>query len=75
MSNLNERGSSTRQRPAEYLQNFEVLQNECIKKNILFKDEEFDIYDLSSISNCRNKRIEWRRPKVRKYLKYFLYKM
>lgn len=68
MSNINERGSSIRQRPAEYVQNFEVLQNKCIQKNILFKDPEFDIPDLSSLTNCRNKRIEWRRPKVRKYL-------
>ncbi|CAH1730885.1 unnamed protein product [Aphis gossypii] len=63
MSNINERGSSILQRPAEYVQNFEVLQNKCIQKNILFKDPEFDIPDLSSLTNCRNKRIEWRRPK------------
>jgi len=76
MSNIVERDSGVRQRPAEYVQNFEVLRSQCLKEKILFRDPEFDTYDLSvHYKNLRKNQLEWKRPNVRIYLKYVLLKM
>ncbi|XP_060848127.1 calpain-A-like isoform X2 [Rhopalosiphum padi] len=63
MSNIVERDSGVRQRPAEYVQNFEVLRSQCLKEKILFRDPEFDTYDLSvHYKNLRKNQLEWKRP-------------
>ncbi|XP_025192300.1 calpain-A-like isoform X2 [Melanaphis sacchari] len=63
MSNIGKRGSSVRQRPAEYVQNFEVLRNKCLEDKILFRDPEFQTYDLTEYYDLQKNRFEWRRPK------------
>ncbi|XP_060856220.1 calpain-A-like [Metopolophium dirhodum] len=64
MLNVGERGSGVRQRPAGFDQNFDELRSKCLKQKILFKDPEFDTYDLSlSHRNLRKNQLEWRRPK------------
>ncbi|XP_026821401.1 calpain-A-like [Rhopalosiphum maidis] len=63
MSNIEERGFGVRQRSAEFVQNFEVLRNQCLKEKKLFTDPEFNTYDLTiHHKNLRKSRFEWRRP-------------
>jgi len=65
MSNINKRDPGIRQKPAEYVQNFEDLRNQCLKKKILFRDPEFDAIDSSLYySRGKKKQYEWRRPNV-----------
>lgn len=68
MLNVGERGSGVRRRPAGFDQNFDELRNKCLKQKILFRDPEFDTYDLSgSYRNLQKNQLEWRRPKVSIY--------
>ncbi|XP_022164785.1 calpain-A-like isoform X2 [Myzus persicae] len=64
MLNIGERRSGFRQRPAGFIQDFDELRNQCLKQKILFKDPEFDTYDLSVFhKNLQKNQLEWRRPK------------
>jgi len=76
MSSIGELVSSKHQRPAIFLQNFDELRNQCLKKNIEFDDPEFQPYNLSvSHQDLQKNQIEWLRPKVSIYLKYILLKL
>jgi len=68
MINVGERGSGVRQRPTGFDQNFDELRSKCLKQKILFKDPEFDTYDLSAFyKDIKKSHLEWRRPKVSIY--------
>jgi len=65
MFNIGERSSGIRQRPVGFVQNFDELRLQCLKQKILFRDPEFDTYDLSvHYKNLQKNQLEWRRPKV-----------
>lgn len=74
MSNIGKSDSRIWQRPT--VKNFEEIQNQCLKKKILFEDPEFDVIDSSLYYNKYHRKplVVWLRPKVSIHFKTFYLK-